>query len=238
MRQSGVSTRRYFRSVHRNIPEPRLARGSVIVTENISGPLASTTFSARSALLARSAFSALIVAILLGSSIVAPEAIAKKAKSKSPTTTIEVIKGPADAVSVKEVAAAAKAQALIDGTRLGAVVGNPTCAAPTKTTPGLVIQCLVPFGTNPIPYLVAIGTGSNGTGSNGTGPILTARSTFPLVRSSDLVLAAGDNNAVCGPAGVQSLPVSTVISCTIKSKKSSTTVDVQVADQAGSVKRL
>jgi hypothetical protein len=152
---------------------------------------------------------------------------AKKSRSKAPTTTIEVIKGPPDAVSVKDVAAAAKAQALSDGSRLGVTVGNPSCAAPTKTTPGLVIQCLVPFGTSPIPYLVAIGAGST----------LTARSTFPLVRASDMAAAAGDAIATCG-AAVQSLPVGTVITCTIRTKKSSTTVQVQVADQNGLIKRV
>jgi hypothetical protein len=156
-----------------------------------------------------------------------PPALAKKSKSKPPPTTIEVIKGPPDAVSVKEVAAAAKAQALIDGTRLGVTVGNPSCAAPTKTTPGLVIQCLVPFGTSPIPYLVAIGAGST----------LTARSTFPLVRASDMATAAGDSSATCGTA-VQSLPVGTVVNCTIRTKKSSSTVQVQVADQNGLIKRI
>jgi hypothetical protein len=153
--------------------------------------------------------------------------MAKKSKSKAPTTTIEVIKGPPDAVSVKEVAAAAKAQALLDGTRLGVTVGNPSCAAPTKTTPGLVIQCLVPFGTSPVPYLVAIGVG----------PTLTARSTFPLVKASEMAAAAGDNTANCG-AAVQSLPVGTVITCTIRTKKSSSTVQVQIADQNGIVKRV
>jgi hypothetical protein len=153
--------------------------------------------------------------------------MAKKSKSKSPTTTIEVIKGPPDAVSVKEVAAAAKAQALLDGTRLGVTVGNPSCAAPTKTTPGLVIQCLVPFGTSPVPYLVAIGAGST----------LTARSTFPLVKASEMAAAAGDKTANCG-AAVQSLPVGTVITCTIRTKKSSSTVQVQIADQNGIVKRV
>ena len=156
-----------------------------------------------------------------------PIASAKKSRSKAPPTTIEVIKGPPDAVSVKEVAAAAKAQALVDGTRLGVTVGNPSCAAPTKTTPGLVIQCLVPFGTSPIPYLVAIGVGST----------LTARSTFPLVRASDLAAVAGDNSATCG-AAVQSLPVGTVVTCTIRTKKSSSTVLVQVADQNGVIKRV
>lgn len=154
-----------------------------------------------------------------------PIASAKKSRSKAPPTTIEVIKGPPDAVSVKEVAAAAKAQALIDGTRLGATVGKPSCAAPTKTTPGLVIQCLVPFGTSPIPYLVAIGVGST----------LTARSTFPLVRASEMAIAAGDNTAKCG-AAVQSLPVGTVVTCTIRTKKSSSTVRVQVADRNGLIK--
>jgi hypothetical protein len=152
---------------------------------------------------------------------------AKKSKSKEPVTTIEVIKGPPDAVSVKEVAAAAKAQALSDGTRLQITVGNPSCAAPTKTTPGLVIQCLVPFGANAIPYLVAIGPAGT----------LTARSTFPLVRASDMVTAAGDIKAICGPA-VQSLPVGTIVTCTIRTKKSSSTVQVQVADQNGLIKRV
>jgi hypothetical protein len=152
---------------------------------------------------------------------------AKKSKSKAPTTTLEVIKGPPDAVSAKAVAAAAKAQALADSTRLGISVGNPSCAAPTKTTPGLVIQCLVPLGANAIPYLVAIGPGAT----------LTARSTFPLVRAVDLVTAAGDSNATCGPA-VQSLPVGTIVSCTIRTKKSSSTVKVQIADQNGVIKRV
>jgi hypothetical protein len=159
--------------------------------------------------------------------ISAPAALAKKSKSKGPATTIEVIKATPDAVSVKEVAAAAKAQALIDGTRLGVTVGNPSCAAPTKTTPGLVIQCLVPFGTSPIPYLVAIGAGS----------ALTARSTFPLVRASDMATAAGDSAATCG-AAFQSLPVGTVVTCTIRTKKTSSTIQVQVADQNGTIKRI
>ncbi len=160
--------------------------------------------------------------------VCAPESLAaKKSKSKVPTTTSEVLKGKPDAVSVKEVAAAAKAQALIDGTRLGVTVGNPSCSAPTKATPGLVVQCLVPFGTNGIPYLVAIGLGST----------LTAQSTFPLVRASDMATAAGDNSATCGPA-VQSLPVGTTITCTIRTKKSSSTVQVQVADRNGLIRRI
>ena len=77
-----------------------------------------------------------------------PVSAAKRARSKAPTTTSEVLKVSPDAVSVKEVATAAKAQAMSDGTRLGVTVGNPSCSAPTKATPGLVVQCLVPFGTS------------------------------------------------------------------------------------------
>jgi hypothetical protein len=155
------------------------------------------------------------------------EASAKRSKQKA-TTTLPGPTAPPDALSVALIVDSVRTQALPEGVRVGASIGTPTCAAPTKKTPGLTFQCLVPFGGSSIPYLVTV--------INATS--VQARPTFPLVRQQDLVDAAkrkATGTVNCGRPGVRALPMGTIVECTVQQGKKSVTVQVRVKDERGVV---
>ncbi len=155
------------------------------------------------------------------------EATAKRNKQKA-ATTVPGPTAPPDALSIALIVDSVRTQALPEGIRLGATIGTPTCAAPTKKTPGLTFQCLVPFGGSSLPYLVTV--------INATS--VQARPTFPLVRQQDLIDAAKrkvTGSVNCGRPGVRALPMGTIIECTVQQGKKSFTVPVRVKDERGVV---
>ena len=115
---------------------------------------------------------------------------------------------------------------------MSAKVGAPSCPAAIKAAVGLTFQCLVPFDTTAVGFLVTIGAGG----------ALDVRPTFPVVSLSSARLLAGANSS-CGAAKAKFavLPVGSVLECTLggaTAAKTATTVRLRVFDEFGNLRRV
>ena len=143
------------------------------------------------------------------------------AATATTTSTRQAVK-----LEPKAIVAAVRSAAYSPATRVAAKVGTPSCPTAIKTAVGLTFQCLVPFDTTPVAFLVTIGTGGT----------LDVRPTFPVVSLASARLLAGAN-ATCGAAKAKFvvLPIGATLACTHGSGSSIRTVTFRVIDQFGAL---
>ena len=135
------------------------------------------------------------------------------------TTTAPILQ-----VDPKAIVAAVRVAAAGPATRAGVVIGTPFCPAGVRPRPSLTLQCLVPFGPTQVPFLVTLGP----TGT------ATARPTFPILAERSVASFAGPGFTCGSPKSVVVVaPVGSTVHCTT----GSSTVDVVVVDEAGTLRR-
>ena len=130
----------------------------------------------------------------------------------------------------KAVVAAVRSAAFTPATRVAARVGAPSCPSAVKAEVGLTFQCLVPFDTTPVAFLVTIGLGGS----------LVIRPTFPVVGLASARLLAGGGGGACGPAKAKFvvLPIGATLDCTSGTPSATATVTLRVRDQFGTLQRV
>lgn len=129
----------------------------------------------------------------------------------------------------KAVVAAVRSAAFTPATRVAARVGTPSCPSAVKAEVGLTFQCLVPFDTTPVAFLVTVGLGGS----------LDIRPTFPVVGLASARLLAG-GGAACGPAKAKFvvLPIGATLDCTSGPLSATATITLRVSDHFGTLQRV
>ena len=147
--------------------------------------------------------------------------LSARANSGATTTTSRAVL-PFDP---KAVVAAVRSAAFAPATRVAAKVGTPSCPSGIKPAVGLTFQCLVPFDTTPVAFLVSIGLGGS----------LDIHPTFPVVSLASARLLAG--GGACGPAKAKFvvLPIGATLDCTFGAATTSPTVHVRMRDRSGAL---
>lgn len=133
---------------------------------------------------------------------------------------------PAVTLETKALVAAVRGAAYAPATRVAAKVGTASCPSAIKAAIGLTFQCLVPFDTTPVAFLVTIGLGGS----------LDIRPTFPIVSLASARLLAG-GGAACGPAKAKFvvLPIGALLDCTSGTLRAPATITLRVSDQFGTL---